>query len=146
MGMPLWREAPKALSLSLSLSPKFRFFFPIAFYKFGQEAHHLFVPYPFLEKRQQDSVVNAVEEFLYVAFQRIARSRVIFAFLSEHIRHNFYTFVASFSDPAGKGMRDESLFEYGIQNAEYRMMNDTVSYSRLMYMPTLRVADKKSFI
>lgn len=93
------------------------------------------------KKREKYSVVHRVEEFSYVAFQRIARLGIVLGNLSKHLLHSKNPFMRSLADTAGKRGRDKSGFKRAVQNLKNGVVKHAVTNGRLVDVPQLRVVD-----
>jgi len=113
---------------------------------FSEEPFHIDISYPFLQNRQQDLVVNAIEEFFDVALQGIALACIVVAGFGQNLFNGVDSFMCSFTNTTGKGIGDKHRLENRIQDSEHRMVQDPVSDSRLVNVPPLRIVDIKTLI
>lgn len=143
MGMPLRREAPRTLSLSLVNHSQLGF---VTLDKFSQKLDGSFVSDSFGQYGDKGFVVDIIEEFSYVTLQHITGHFVILTFFPKHCADRSYSFVVSFSNSTGKRMWNKGRLKQGIQNAKYSMVEYSVAYRRFMYMSPLRIGDKESCI
>ena len=99
-----------------------------------------FIVFDFSSKdSQKDAVVDSIEKLPDIAFEHVARMRIVFGYFSDHIFHCKDSLVGAFSDTAGKRSRYERWFVDRIQYLENGVMKYPIPHRCLMDMPTLRV-------
>ena len=86
MGMPLRREAPRTLSLSLVNHSQLGF---VTLDKFSQKLDGSFVSDSFGQYGDKGFVVDIIEEFSYVTLQHITGHFVILTFFPKHCADRF---------------------------------------------------------
>ena len=86
-------------------------------------------------------MVDAVEEFPYVALERIARSCAVLAHRTKRSCQMFDTLVRALADAAREGSRGECRFENRIKNFKYRMVQDSIAYGRFVYATEFRIVN-----
>ncbi len=131
------------LSLSLSLSLVNA---RVTLDNCSQEPHRIWVFNLSTENLQQNCVVDALKEFLDVAFKNVARAVVVPARLAQHFLDRFYSSVRPSTQPARKRGRNKSWIENQIQNSEYGVMQNPIANRGLMNVARFRVANPKTSV
>lgn len=89
---------------------------------------------------------DRVEEFCYVALQRIASFGIVFTLLTQHGRETCNPIVRSFPYATGKRLVDEQRIKNGIHYLHNRMVQNSVAHRCLMNMTLFRIENMEILI
>lgn len=115
----------------------------VAAHDFIQQPHRHFVVDRSAQDRQQDAMINACEESVYIALEHVAHPRSVLPSLSQHSLERIHGFVRPLPPPARERVRDESAVKDRLQDANDRMMNEAVADTRLVNPPLLGIGNRE---
>ena len=110
---------------------------------FLKKPQDFFVSDFLLEQSKENVVVDSIKKFPDIALKHKTGASVISRYFPCHLYASEDSFVRALVYSTGKRFSNERWFIDSIQDIENSVMENSVSYSRLVYVSTLRVMNKE---
>lgn len=91
-------------------------------------------------------MVDGVEELPYVALERVAGTRVVTTYGTNHFGNLLYSLVCTFTNTARERCRNKSWLKDWIENAKNRVVKHAVAHSRLVDSPEFWVVNPETLV